>query len=375
MRNAIIGIVIGIVVGVVVGATLLAPRLDALSIASSGEPVERLSPPAPPEPEVQPTNVSLRMASAYPSAMPQIGALGKRIESEIVKISEGQMEIRFHEPDTLVPVGDMFDAVASGAIDAAFSSPAFWRDKETALQLFAGIPFGPDAPEFLAWIYFGGGRELYEKIYHRHNIHGLFCGVIAAEASGWFRDRILTVDDLRGKRMRVSGLAADVLAKLGVKTLSLTPGRILPALESGEIDAAEFSMPAIDLPLGLDRMAKNYYFPGWHQPSTLFDLMVNLDTWQSLPTAARARIEAVCGDNIRYGLAEGEASQFGALKTLYAKGVQIHRLPRDILTALEQAWEEVVSKNAETNDDFRRVWQSLATFREDYSVWREIGHM
>ena len=315
------------------------------------------------------------MASAYPSGLPQIGTLGKRIETEIFKISGGQMEIRFHEPDTLVPVRDMFDAVASGAIDAAFSSPGFWREKESALQLFASVPFGPDASEFLAWIYFGGGRELYEKIYRRHNIHGLFCGAIAAEASGWFRHQVLTLDDLKGTRMRVFGLAADVLGKLGVDTLSLTPAEIFPAMESGDIDAAEFSMPAIDLQLGLHKMAKHYYFPGWHQPSTLFELMINLDIWEGLPTDARARIESVCGDNIRYGLAEGEAGQFVALKALYAKGVEIHRWPPEIVAAMENAWHEVATEHAEADEDFRRVWKSLSAFREDYSVWHEIGHM
>ena len=377
MRNAIIGIVIGTVVGVVIGATLLAPRLDALAIATTGESVEHLSPPEPAttEPKPEPATISLRMASAYPSGLPQIGTLGKRIETEIFKVSGGQMEIRFHEPDTLVPVRDMFDAVSSGAIDAAFSSPGFWRDKEAALQLFASVPFGPDAPEFLAWIFFGGGRELYEKIYRRHNIHGVFCGAIGAEASGWFRNQILTLDDLKGKRMRVFGLAADVLTKLGVETVDLPPSEIFPALESGDIDAAEFSMPSIDLQLGLQKIAKHYYFPGWNQPSTLFELMINLDTWEGLPSEAKARIESVCGDNIRYGLADGEAKQFAALKTLYAEGVDIHTWSPEIMDALHEAWDQVAVELADGDEDFRRVWKSLSTFREDYSVWREIGHM
>lgn len=380
MRNAIIGIVIGIVLGVVVGATLLAPRLDALALANAGEAVEHLTPPpapvAPePEPAPDPASVTLRMASAYPGALPQIGTMARRIESEIMTVSDGRMQIRFFEPDTLVPVEEMFDAVASGAIDAAFSTPGIWGAKSPALPLFSSVPFGPGPAEYLAWIDFGGGRELFDKIYHGHNIHSLFCGIIGTEGSGWFRTQILTVDDLNGKRMRIFGLAADVMAKLGVEPVSLSPAGIFRAFEAGAIDAAEFSMPAIDQKLGFHEMAKHYYLPGWHQPATLFDLMINLETWQSLSTASRARIQSVCSDNIRYGLTEGEAGQFAALKALYGKGVEIHRWPRDILSAMRKAWTQVAAEHSQSNDEFRQVWSSLSAFREDYSVWRELSQM
>ena len=125
--------------------------------------------------------------------------------------------------------------------------------------------------------------------------------MIAPEAAGWFRKRIRTVDDLKGLKMRFFGLGAKVMKKLGVVTSRLTSGDIFVAFENGEIDAAEFSMPAIDMKLGLHRMIKNYYFPGWHQPATLFELMINLKKWESLPASGKAQVEAVCGDNIRYG--------------------------------------------------------------------------
>lgn len=376
MRNAIIGIVIGTVIGVVIGATLLAPRLDSPAGVPATESIENLSPPpAEVEQDTGASKISWRMASAYSGSLPQIGTLAKRIETEIWRISGGEMEIRFHEPDTLVPTHEMFDAVASGAIEAAFASPGLWKHETPALQLFAAVPFGPDASEFLAWIYFGGGQELFEDIYHRNNIHSVFCGLLAPEASGWFREQILTVDDLRGLKMRFFGLGADVMEKLGVETLSLTDGAIFPALESGKIDGAEFSMPSIDLQLGLHKIAKHYYFPGWHQPATLFELMINLESWQSLSTTAKARIESVCGDNIRYGLADGEAAQFAALKTLYANGVEIHQWPREIIEALETAWHKVAAEYSEKDEDFARIWKSLTAFREDYSVWRELGHL
>jgi len=323
----------------------------------------------PPEPAAR----HWKMGSAYPSALPQLGTLAKKLERDIWRVSDGMLEIKFYEPDALVPPLEMFDAVRSGVIDAAFSSPGFWGNKIPALQLFSSIPFGPSAEEFLAWIYFGGGRELFNDIYRANGIHSIFCGLIAPEAAGWFRKRIRTVEDLKGLKMRFFGLGAKVMRKLGVKTANQTSGDIFVAFESGDIDAAEFSMPAIDLKLGLHRMVKNYYFPGWHQPSTLFELMINLKQWESLPAPQKAQLEAVCGDNISYGLAEGGAAQFEALKTLQSEGVAIRRWPGEIMDALKTAWAEVAAEEAKADRDFGRVWKSLSTFRENYSIWRELN--
>lgn len=328
----------------------------------------------PPPPQLaEPGALHWKMGSAYASALPQLGTLAKKLDRDIWRVSNGMLEIKFFEPGALVPPLEMFDAVRAGAIDAAFSSPGFWGNKIPALHLFAAIPFGPSAQEFLAWIYFGGGQELFNEIYHANGIHSLFCGLIAPEAAGWFRKRIRTVDDLKGLKMRFFGLGAKVMKKLGVVTSRLTSGDIFVAFENGEIDAAEFSMPAIDMKLGLHRMIKNYYFPGWHQPATLFELMINLKKWESLPASGKAQVEAVCGDNIRYGLAEGEASQFQALKTLRSEGVNIRRWPGEILDALKIAWGEVAREEAKADKDFKRVWASLSAFRENYTIWRELN--
>lgn len=329
--------------------------------------------PAAPAPTAGPKTIRLRMGSAYAGTLPQMGTLAKRLDREIWRVSDGRLEIAFHEPGALVPPLEMFDAVRAGAIDAAFSSPGFWGNKVPALQLFAAVPFGPSATEYLAWIYFGGGKELFEEIYHANGIHSVFCGMIAPEASGWFKRRIRTVDDLKGLRMRAFGLGAKVLRKLGVKTSELAGPDIFVAFESGAIDGAEFSMPAIDLKLGLHRMAKNYYFPGWHQPTTMFELMLNLEKWKSLPAAAKAQVAAVCGDNVRHGLAEGEAKQYAALKELQADGVEFRRWPGEILDALKAAWTTVAKEESRANPDFRRVWQSLSAFREEYAIWHELS--
>jgi TRAP-type mannitol/chloroaromatic compound transport system substrate-binding protein len=316
-----------------------------------------------------------KMGSTYPGSLPQLGTLAKRVDEQIEKVSGGNIRIRFNEPGALVPALEVFDAVASGSIDASFSTPGYWAGKVPSLQLFGAVPFGPSAGEYMAWYYFGGGKELFEEIYHEYGIHSVMCGVIAPEASGWFKNEITSVDDLQGLKMRFFGLGAKVMEKMGVSTQLLAAGDISPALELGTIDATEFSMPAIDLNLGFYQVAEHYYFPGWHQQSTMFDLMMNKEKWDALADVQKAQIESVCMANMAYGLAEGEAIQVAALQELEEKGVNIHRWPPEILDQLKAAWDEVVAEQVEADEDFARVWDSLSTFRENYQIWGDLGYL
>lgn len=386
MRYIIVGIVIGGVIGVMLGTNIIAPRLDQSTKQLNTEASQTSLEKKPKDvPITEPSNLDLtrakpgrpkivwRMASAYSGDLPQLGSLAKRASQNIWKISNGEIEIKFFGPGALVPSSEMFAAVASGAIDAAYSSPGSWADKEPALQLFSGVPFGPSSGEYLAWVYFDGGQELLNEIYNPHGIQSVLCGMIASEASGWFRHSYTTPEDLMGLKMHASGLGSKVLNKLGVKTLTLQDEDIFLALDNGEIDGAEFSMPAIDLKLGFYHLAGHYYFPGWHQPSSFFELLINKDSWDALTITGQAQIKAVCGDNIRYGLAEGEALQYDALKELTAKGVTIKRWPVAILSALEDAWREVAIEQSSMDTKFKEVWRSLSDFRKEYAIWDELA--
>ena len=175
--------------------------------------------------------------------------------------------------------------------------------------------------------------------------------------------------------MRFFGLGAKVMEKIGVSTQLIAGGDIFPALELGTIDATEFSMPAVDLDLGFYQVAKHYYFPGWHQQSTLFELMVNMDKWNNLSDTQKVQIETACGDNIRNGMAEGEAIQVEAINTLKSKGVKIHRWSQEILDTLEIAWLEVVDEEIARDEDFKRTWESLSTFRRNIETWKSLGYL
>jgi TRAP-type mannitol/chloroaromatic compound transport system substrate-binding protein len=333
-----------------------------------------VSEPAP-APVAAADTVRWKMASAFAGEMVQLGTLGKRFERRLDTLSSGTLQVKFFEPGALVPALEIFDTVSSGAIDAGWSSPGYWAGKIPALQFFAAVPFGPSAGEYLAWLYFGGGEEIFQEIYKRHNIHAMHCGMISPEGSGWFREPINTVEDFKGIKMRFFGLGAKVMEKLGVSTQLLAGGDIFPALELGTIDATEFSMPAIDRDLGFYQVAKHYYFPGWHQPSSLIEFIVNQERWDALDEARRAMIETTCGDSISYGIAEGEAIQFGALEELQEKGVTLHRWSPEILDALRAGWEEVVAEESAKDADFARVWKELSAFREGYALWASYGYL
>ena len=319
--------------------------------------------------------VRWKLASAYPGRMVQLGLLGKNLPKKLAAISGGKIRLRFFEPKALAPPLQYFDAVAKGAIDAAWTTPGYWYGKEKALVMFSSVPFGPSAGEYLAWFYYGGGEPLMDGIYKKHGLKSIICGMIAPEASGWFRKEIKTLADLKGLKMRFFGLGGRVMQKLGVAPQLLAGGDIYPALERGTIDATEYSMPAIDLDLGFYQIAKHYYFPGWHQQTTLLELLINRKKWEALSRTRKAQFRVACGDNVREGFAEGEAIQVKALIALKQKGVQIHRWSPEFLAAFEKAWNEVAQEDAASDATFATVWDSYSKFRENYRIWKDHGYL
>jgi TRAP-type mannitol/chloroaromatic compound transport system substrate-binding protein len=319
--------------------------------------------------------INWRLTSTYPSTLIQIGTLGKRLETEVSKISGGSVNFTFYEPGVLAPPFETFDAVSYGAVEAGWSTSGYWAGKDPALQLFSSVPFGPSAPEYLAWLDYGGGRELFEEVYHKHNIHGIICGMSPPEASGWFKREITSIDDLKGLKIRFFGLGGKVLEKLGAAPQLIAGGEIYQALELGTIDATEYAMPAVDYRMGFYEVAKHYYFPGWHQQSTFYELIINLDAWNTLNETQKIQIEAACSANIRYGISEGEALQADAMAALEEKGVQIHSWPPEMLAEFKRAWEEVAAELVEKDPEFARVWRSLQAFRQKYRGWADRGYL
>jgi TRAP-type mannitol/chloroaromatic compound transport system substrate-binding protein len=319
--------------------------------------------------------VRMQMQSNFASTLALLGPNAQFTVDQIRRLSNGSIDMRFFEPGALVPASQAFDAVASGAIDAAWATPGFWTGKNMAFALYSTVPFGPGIPEFLAWMKEGGGEKLMQELYARYGIHSVMCHMIPPEASGWFRREIRTLDDLRGLKMRFFGLGAVVMQKLGVATQLLQAGEIFQALQLGTIDATEFSMPVMDLSLGFHQVAKYYYFPGWHQQATVGDLIVNKARWDSLSAHQKAAIEAACDQTVLRGISVGEAVQPNAMREIQSRGVQLMTWPPEFLAAFERAWKETAEEQARGNPDFRTGWESLSRFRENYAIWRDRGYL
>ncbi|MBT3914956.1 MAG: TRAP transporter substrate-binding protein [Rhodospirillaceae bacterium] len=367
MRGFIGGLVMGLVIGVVLAVTAPGSKTSDPSL-NTGQSSSRLTNSNNTEKPVK-----WKLASAFPSEMPLSGSLGLTLIDRLKKISSGKIDVEFHEPGALVPTLDLFEAVASGTVDAGLASSQFWGDKSAAFELFGAVPFGPDIASHLAWFRHHGGQTLYEEIYHRNNIHSLICGVTGAAGAGWFDHPIKELKDLKGLKIAATGLAARVYRFIGATTVSLAPADILTALKEKKVDGVAYSTPAADEFLKLTDYAKYYYFPGWFQQAGFIDFMINLTKWQELSSSQQKIIETACMANMEYSLAAGEAGQFDALKNIVIRGVDVKKFPPKITLALKRAWLEVAKTRASANKDFRRVINSLKNFREDYSIWQELG--
>jgi TRAP-type mannitol/chloroaromatic compound transport system substrate-binding protein len=323
----------------------------------------------------QADNIKLDMQGGYGSNVGLLGPAQQHLVDTVNSISGGSIQMRFHEPNTFVPNLQSLDAVGNGSLDAAWTSPGYWNGKDGAFNLVGAVPFGPSAAEYIAWIKFGGGRELWDELYGQYNVKSIPCGMIPPEGSGWFRQEINTLEDLQGLKMRFYGLGAKVMEKLGVSTQLIGGGEIFQALQLGTIDATEFSMPVMDLSYGFYQIAQHYYFPGWHQQSTLNDLLISLDKWNAMDETQQAIMETACDANMLWEVANGEALQGPALKELKEKGVQIHMWSDEILDAMRVKWGEVIEEEKAASPMFAKMWESLSTFRDNYQPWKEVGYL
>jgi TRAP-type mannitol/chloroaromatic compound transport system substrate-binding protein len=319
--------------------------------------------------------VRIEVASLFERDMPLLGRATQTLMHNVNMMSGGDLHLVLKGPGELVPVEDTIDAVIVNRIAAAWAGGGWFASRDSAFTMFSAIPFGPTVNEYLAWMYHGGGLGLARTMFKSLGLHNIPCGLISPEASGWFSKEINSIHDLKGLRMRFFGLGARVMEKFGATTMQLPPADIGPAFERNEIDAAEFSLPAMDHALGVEKHARYYYFPGWHQPATFFDLYVNLQVWDQLSDKQQAVIEVACGDTVRSMLAESEAGQWRVLKLLQQKGVILKRWPPEILVEIENAWHEVEADEAAVNPNFRRVYRSYARFRSNHSIWRYLSYV
>jgi TRAP-type mannitol/chloroaromatic compound transport system substrate-binding protein len=314
--------------------------------------------------------VNWKMQSAFSSSLVHLGTSGVRFTKNIERVSGGNFEIKFFEPGALVPALECFDAASKGSVESCWTTPGYHTGKIPALAFFTTVPFGPQYGEFFAWKKFHGGDELKNELYAEHGLYSIDVFSIGPETSGWFRNPVESLDQLKGLKMRFFGLGAQVMQKLGVSTQLLAGADIYPALERGVIDATEFSMPDIDIDLGFYQIAKNNYYPGWHQQVSVSELLMNKAAWEALPDQYQAMIELGAGESIHYTYAETEAMNPAAMNEMLEKyGVTNQRWTDEQLAAFETAWHDVLQEQSAADPVFKKVADSYLAWRQEYKTW------
>ncbi|WP_415883584.1 TRAP transporter substrate-binding protein [Neptuniibacter sp. QD29_5] len=313
----------------------------------------------------------LKTPIAFGSHLPALGTPIVWVADQLKLVSDGKMKMKIYEPGKLVSPKEILDAVSTGKVNSGYSTAGYWQGKMPAAALFSAVPFGPEAGEYMAWLYYGNGMNLYQEMYDTagYNVKVLPCAIISPETSGWFSKPIEKPEDLKGLNMRFFGLGADVMEKLGVGTVQLPGGEIFGALEKGAIDASEFSQPAIDQRLGFHKIVKYNYFPGWHQQATVFELLINKDTWGKMSKGQKALVETTCKASMTNAIAEGEAMQFPVMQKAADNGVQIRYWNDTMLSTFKSTWDEVVAEKTAADPFFKKVWDDMSTFRKGYDLW------
>ncbi|MGP1396433.1 MAG: TRAP transporter substrate-binding protein [Inquilinaceae bacterium] len=321
------------------------------------------------------TASELTLQSAFGKTLPILGPAADRFAERVGTLTDGEVTFKHFGDGELSPAFEILDNVGAGAIDAGWSYAGYAAGKAPAAALFGSIPFGPDAMKYVSWVHHGGGLELWREIYAPFGVVPMPCGVIISEAGGWYTREIASPEDLQGLNIRIGGLGGAILAKLGANPMSLPAGEISTSLETGRLDATELSFPLIDKLLGFDKVAKHYYFPGWHQPSGFIEFYMNQDRWDALTDQQRAAIETACMDVNLWTIGIAVAGQEEALEAFRANGVSVERFPDSVIEALRGAADEVYAENAANDPMFKRVIDSYRAFSGPYDEYRALSDL
>ena len=317
---------------------------------------------------------SFTMQSAFPG-LPVLDPTAKRFVEKVGALTGGEVALDYLLAGELAPPTEIFDNVSVGAIDAAWSYAAFAAGKEPAAALFGSVPFGGDPLSYISWLHHGGGLEMWQEMYAPYNVVPMACGVILSEAGGWYTKEINAPEDLQGLNIRIGGLGGTILGKLGANATGIPVGEISTSLETGRLDATELSFPLVDKLLGFDKVAKNYYFPGWHQPAGFIEFYMNKDKWDGLTDQQRTAIEVSCADANLYAMGVAAGAQSAVLDEFRANGVDVKRFPDSVLDALRAAADEVYAENSASDPTFKAVIESYRAYAAAYNEYQALSSL
>jgi TRAP-type mannitol/chloroaromatic compound transport system substrate-binding protein len=325
----------------------------------------------------QPRTFNWKMTNAYgPGAPFYVQGPGSPTDfcKKVEEMSGGRLKIQHFAAGELIPALEGFDAVAKGMVEMNAANAYFWAGKVPAAQYFTTVPFGMNTQGMNAWIYHGGGLQMWHELYAPLGLIAFPMGNTGTQMTGWFRKPINSIQDLSGLKMRIPGLAGKVYSELGVAVRLLPAGEIFPALERGVIDAAEFVGPFQDRRLGLQRAAKHYYTTGWHEPTNVTELLINKKAWDSLPKDLQAVVMAAAQACNNESHAWCEATNADAMTDLVTnQGVIARPLPPDVIKKLREVTADALEGFAKADPATRKVHDAFMAFRKKHESWAAVS--
>lgn len=315
-----------------------------------------------------------KLITTWPKNLPGLGTAPERLAEKLRVMSRGRLDIKVYGSGELVGPFEVFDAVSQGTAEMGHGAAYYWRGKLPVAAMFATVPFGMNAQEMNGWLAYGGGMELWRELYQPFGLVPFAAGNSGVQMAGWFNKEINSLADLKGVKMRIPGLGGEVLKRAGGVPVSLPGSEVFTALQTGVIDATEWVGPYNDLAFALHTVAKYYYYPGWHEPGPTLEAIVNQEAWDSLPEDLKVMIEVATRAINDDMLSEFTARNNTALRTLLDEhGVELRRLPDDVIDALREAAQAVVAEVAETDALSRRIYDSYMNFLSDVRGYHEIS--
>ncbi len=310
-----------------------------------------------------------RLAHSFPKSLDTVYGSAEAFARMVGEMSGGKLTISVHGPGEIVPAFGVLDAVQNGTVECTHTASNFFAGKDETFA-FNGIPFSLNSRQMIAWQFDGNGLKLMREFYRTYDIINFPMGNTGAQMGGWYSKEVKNLADMKGLKLRVSGLlSGKVYERLGVVPQSIPGGEIYQSLEKGTIDAVEFSGPFDDEKLGFYKVAPHYYYPGWHDGSPQIDLFVGMKAWEALPQEYRSIIEAAASHTHLLVQAKYDARNPPALRKLVASGAILHRFPNDVIDAGYKEAMALYNEIAGRNPRFKKVWDDYSAFRDDQNLW------
>ncbi len=315
-----------------------------------------------------------KMTTTWPPNFPVTGEGCQHFARWVEEMSGGRMKIKVYGGGELVPSLESFEAVSNGAIEMGHGAAYYWAGKAPAAQFFAAVPFGMNFQQINSWVVAGGGRALWEELYDRFDLMPMICGNTGVQMGGWYNKEINEIGDLKGLKMRMPGLGGKVLTKAGGTAMLVAGGEIYTNLERGVIDATEWIGPYHDYKMGFHRVAKYYYYPGWHEPGPALELIINKTKFLELPSDLQVIIRTAAHRCNTWMGAEFDAKNFIYLEKIINEGqVEIKPFPDEVLEGLRGYTDEVIAEVTSKDADSRKVYEAYNTFRKGLNKWSRIS--